>query len=64
MTTCNAWRSPSSGLGVHLFVGHDVMRAIAPGLAGTPQAVDRYTERLVDYALAMVHGEAQRRQTA
>ena len=49
---------------MHLFVGHDVMRAIAPGLAGTPQAVDRYTERLVDYALAMVHGEAQRRQPA
>jgi AcrR family transcriptional regulator len=52
------------GLGVHLFVGHDVMRAIAPNLAGTPQAVDRYTARLVDYALAMVHGEAQRRQAA
>jgi AcrR family transcriptional regulator len=52
------------GLGVHLFVGHDVMLAIAPGLAGTPQAVDRYTERLVDYALAMVHGEALRRQAA
>ena len=63
-TTCSAWPSPSSGLGVHLFVGHDVMQAIAPGLAGTPQAVDRYTDRLVDYALAMVHGEAQRRQAA
>jgi TetR/AcrR family transcriptional regulator, regulator of cefoperazone and chloramphenicol sensitivity len=50
------------GLGVHLFVGHDVMQAIAPGLAGTPQAIDRYTERLVDYALAMVHSEALRRQ--
>lgn len=50
------------GLGVHLFVGHDVMLAIAPDLAGTPKAVDRYTDRLVDYALAMVHSEAQRRQ--
>ncbi len=52
------------GLGVHLFVGQDVIQAIAPGLSGTPQAVDRYTERLVDYALAMVNSEAQRRQLA
>jgi AcrR family transcriptional regulator len=50
------------GLGVHLFVGQDVIQAIAPGLSGTPQAVDRYTERLVDYAMGMVHSEAQRRQ--
>lgn len=50
------------GLGIHLFVGHDVMQAIKPGLAGTPQAIDLYTERLVDYALAMVHSEALRRQ--
>jgi hypothetical protein len=49
------------GLGIHLFVGHDVMQAIKPGLADAPQAIDRYTERLVDYALAMVHSETQRR---
>lgn len=50
------------GLGIHLFVGHEVMQALKPELAGTPQAIDLYTERLVDYALAMVHSEALRRQ--
>lgn len=50
------------GLGIHLFVGHDLMQAIQPKLAGTPHAIDLYTERLVDYALAMVHSEAQRRK--
>lgn len=50
------------GLGIHLFVGHDVMRAIKPGLTDTPPAIDLYTERLVDYALAMVQNEALRRQ--
>ncbi|HAL38202.1 MAG TPA: DUF1956 domain-containing protein [Polaromonas sp.] len=50
------------GLGIHLFVGHEVMQALKPELAGTPQAIDRYTERLVDYALAMAHSEALRRQ--
>jgi AcrR family transcriptional regulator len=52
------------GLGIHLFVGYDVMQALKPELAGTPQAIDLYTERLVDYALAMVHSEALRRQSA
>ncbi len=52
------------GLGIHLFVGHDVMQALKPELAGTPQAIDLYTERLVDYALAMVQGEALRRAPA
>lgn len=50
------------GLGLHLFVGHDVMQALKPGLAGTPPAIELYTERLVDYALAMVQGEARRRR--
>lgn len=51
------------GLGIQLFVGYDVMRTLKPELAGTPQAIDLYTERLVDYALAMVHSEALRRQS-
>lgn len=51
------------GLGIQLFVGYDVMRALKPELAGTAQAIDTYTERLVDYALAMVHSEALRRQS-
>ncbi|MDO9166391.1 MAG: CerR family C-terminal domain-containing protein [Rhodoferax sp.] len=52
------------GLGIHLFVGHDMMQAIKPAIASTPPAIDLYAERLVDYALAMVHGEALRRQPA
>jgi len=52
------------GLGIQLFVGFDIMHALKPELAGTPQAIDLYTERLVDYALAMVHSEALRRQSA
>lgn len=51
------------GLGIQLFVGYDVMRTLKPELAGTAQAIDTYTERLVDYALAMVHSEALRRQS-
>lgn len=50
------------GLGIHLFVGQDVMQAIKPNLASTPQAIDLYAQRLVGYALAMVHSEALRRQ--
>lgn len=50
------------GLGIQLFVGHDVMRSIRPELSSSIEAIDRYTERLVDYALAMVASEAQRRQ--
>ncbi|MDP2370984.1 CerR family C-terminal domain-containing protein [Rhodoferax sp.] len=51
------------GLGIHLFVGHDITRAIRPALADSPQAIDCYAERLVEYALAMVQAEAQRRLT-
>jgi TetR/AcrR family transcriptional regulator, regulator of cefoperazone and chloramphenicol sensitivity len=49
------------GLGIHLFVGRDVMQAICPKMTDSPQAIEAYTERLVDYALAMAQGEALRR---
>ena len=51
------------GLGVHLHVGHDVIEQLAPRLGGGAAALDRWTERLVMYALAMVEAERQRRST-
>jgi TetR/AcrR family transcriptional regulator, regulator of cefoperazone and chloramphenicol sensitivity len=48
-------------LGVHLFVGRDIMEAIKPQLIATPKAIDVWAERLVDYGEAMVNAEARRR---
>ena len=49
------------GLGVHMFIGRDVMQAIRPALIGTPDAIDVFTERMVGYAEAMVASEVARR---
>ncbi len=51
-------------LGVHLFVGRDIMEAIKPQLIATPKAIDVWAERLVDYGEAMVDAEARRRRVA
>lgn len=48
-------------LGVHLFVGHDIISAIKPKLLDSPKSVDVWAARLVDSAEAMVISEAQRR---
>jgi TetR/AcrR family transcriptional regulator, regulator of cefoperazone and chloramphenicol sensitivity len=53
-----------SALGVHLHVGHDVIRQVAPQLDQGADALDRWSERLVMYALAMVDAEQQRRAAA
>jgi len=50
-----------AGLGVHLHVGHDVIEQLAPQLNDGADALDRWAERLVMYALAMVGAEQQRR---
>jgi TetR/AcrR family transcriptional regulator, regulator of cefoperazone and chloramphenicol sensitivity len=50
------------GLGINLFVARDVMQAIRPELIASDQAIDDYTQRLVDCALAMVENEARRRK--
>jgi AcrR family transcriptional regulator len=50
-----------SALGVHLHVGHDVIRQVAPQLDQGDGALDRWSDRLVMYALAMVDAERQRR---
>ncbi len=49
--------------GVFLFIGRDVIQAIRPHLTATPQAIDDWTARMVDNALAMVEVERQRRQS-
>lgn len=50
-----------AGLGVHLHVGRDVIDQLTPTLNAGTSAVDRWIERLVMYAQAMVQAEAQRR---
>lgn len=52
-----------AGLGVHLHVGHDVIREVAPQLQ-RDGALDRWSDRLVMYALAMVDAETRRRDAA
>jgi AcrR family transcriptional regulator len=47
--------------GVHLHVGRDVTDHVAPGLYDAADALDRWHERMVFFALAMVRAEAQRR---
>ena len=49
-------------LGVHMFVGRDIMDAIKPHLTATPKAIDAWSARLVDYAEAMVKADVQRRR--
>jgi AcrR family transcriptional regulator len=53
-----------TGLGVMLQLSADVYAGIHPTVINTHTAIDTYTERLVDYALAMVAAESQRRQTS
>ena len=53
-----------AGLGVHMHVGHDVIRQLAPQLNDGADALDLWSERLVMYALAMVGAEQQRRAAA
>lgn len=50
-----------AGLGVHLHVGHDINERLAPGLADGPSALDRWSERLVDFGLALIEAERTRR---
>lgn len=48
-----------TALGVHLHVGHEVTAQVAPSLAGSD--VDRWSDRLVRLARAMVEAERARR---
>jgi AcrR family transcriptional regulator len=50
-----------AGLGVHVHVGRDIADQLAPGLNNQADSVDLWVERLSEYALSMVQGEAARR---
>ena len=51
-----------TGLALQIFITRDVIEAIRPQLVSTPAAIDQWSERLVDYAEAMVAAEAKRRK--
>jgi hypothetical protein len=44
-----------------MHVGHDVIQQLAPQLNDSADALDRWCDRLVMYALAMVDAERRRR---
>ena len=50
-----------TGLALQIFIGRDVVQAIAPQLLSQPEAIDVWAERLVVFACAMVQAESQRR---
>ena len=50
-----------TALGIMMHIGCEVIPAIRPALVATPQAIDAYAQRLLQYAQSMVQGEAQRR---
>ena len=52
-----------AGLGVHLHVGHDINNVLAPGINEGHQNLDLWLDRLVDFGLALVLTECQRRAT-
>ncbi len=51
-----------TALGIQMFVGADITRALRPALADSAAAIDTTHHRLTDFALAMVEDERQRRQ--
>lgn len=53
-----------TGLGIQMFVGADITRALRPTVADSPAAIDTTHHRLTDFALAMVDFEKKRRQAA
>lgn len=53
-----------NGLAMQLFVMHDMVDLIQPSLMRNATAIDRWAERLVGYAVALVDAERQRRTAA
>ena len=47
---------------VFLYMGRDVLVAVRPRLLSDAEQLDVMQQRLVQYALAMVHGEQERRR--
>lgn len=50
-----------AALALQMFVGRDLIDAIAPRIANSPAAIDRAVERLAGFALAMVNAERSQR---
>jgi AcrR family transcriptional regulator len=50
------------GMGVHFYVGQDVVSLIWPKMLADAEAIDTLAERLAGYALSMIEGEAKRRR--
>jgi AcrR family transcriptional regulator len=50
-----------TGLSMHLHIAHDLVDAAHAPLLATAEAIDTWTARLLDYALAMVGAERARR---
>ncbi len=53
-----------AALALQLFVGRDLIDAIAPRLVSTPAAIDKAVQRLAGFAVAMVDAELARRDRA
>ncbi|WP_229722310.1 CerR family C-terminal domain-containing protein [Xylophilus rhododendri] len=52
------------GLGLQLVVAHERLETDLPGLFAAPAALDAWRSRLVEFALALVQAERQRRDGA
>jgi len=50
-----------AGLGVHMHVGRDINDQLVPGINDGAEAIDRWSDQLVLFGLAMVCAEAKRR---
>jgi AcrR family transcriptional regulator len=53
-----------AGLGLQMYVTHDIVSGLHPKLIQSPAAIDIWAQRLADYAEAMVAVEAARRKAA
>lgn len=49
------------GMGVHFYVGYDVVKAITPQIVETPKALEALANSLAAYSVAMIEAEAKRR---
>lgn len=52
------------GMAIHLMISRDVVEQLTPQLLANESAIDTWTERLVDYAEAMVNAERARMESA
>lgn len=51
-----------AAMGVHLFVGRDVIDKICPQIINSNQALDKTHQKLVDFAMSMIEAEVRLRK--